>query len=270
MWQVVTGCLPSCQRLTDRHIGSDQSCPRCGSVSETLNHLFFECPPARQVWAISPIPSPLGVFPTESIYVNIDHLFWRAKEMGCDEEALLIFPWLLWYIWKASNQKIFESKEVNLNVTLQLAVLEAKAFKKAVSSSSSNDCLTVHHDAGAAYALIPDPGGLSCLIDGSWSASDPWCGQGWLVRYEDRTIHLGLGGVRRCLSPLHSEIQALLWAMQCLKDLAMPHVSFFTDCKDTISIMEHQDLWPSFASEIDDFNYLKPFFFFFFYWLFVA
>lgn len=57
VWQCITGCLAMFQRLAYRHIGTESGCPRCGGEEESINHLLFECPPSRQIWALSPIPS---------------------------------------------------------------------------------------------------------------------------------------------------------------------------------------------------------------------
>jgi len=62
VWQCVSGCLASCQRLFYRHIGRDKGCPRCGAEEETINHLIFECPPARQVWPYLTSHHPLLCF----------------------------------------------------------------------------------------------------------------------------------------------------------------------------------------------------------------
>ncbi|CAL9241617.1 unnamed protein product, partial [Arabidopsis halleri] len=44
LWQTATGCLATCQRLVDRHLRTDKTCPRCGMCDETINHVLFECP----------------------------------------------------------------------------------------------------------------------------------------------------------------------------------------------------------------------------------
>lgn len=36
---------------------------RCGASEESINRLFFECPPAVQVWALSKIPLNPHTFP---------------------------------------------------------------------------------------------------------------------------------------------------------------------------------------------------------------
>lgn len=82
LWQALSDCVTTCSRLSDRHCGTDRSCPRCGHEEESLNHLLFLCPPAFQTWALSDIPTILGTFPSESLYENFDYLLLRAKKIG--------------------------------------------------------------------------------------------------------------------------------------------------------------------------------------------
>lgn len=48
IWNAVSGSLVACDRLVNRHRGTDSSCPRCGTDDESINHLLFECLPAVQ------------------------------------------------------------------------------------------------------------------------------------------------------------------------------------------------------------------------------
>lgn len=70
----------------------------------------------------------------------------------------------------------------------------------------------------------------------------------------DRIQHIGLKSSRRCLSPLNAEVEALLWAMDCLISLGVSSVSFASDCSDMISMLENEDKWPSFAAELATFR----------------
>ncbi|CAL9248281.1 unnamed protein product, partial [Arabidopsis halleri] len=70
---------------------------------------------------------------------NLDHLYWRAKELGVREEAIRDFPWILWFIWKARNSKVFENSEVHPADTLQLACKEAESFRIARARESIID-----------------------------------------------------------------------------------------------------------------------------------
>ena len=81
-------------------------CQICGAEEESINHVLFECLPALQTWAITNIPSNPGIFPTPSVFTNMDYHFWRLPK-GHD---LNYFLWILWYIWKNRNDKIFKNK----------------------------------------------------------------------------------------------------------------------------------------------------------------
>ena len=78
LWQLVTGCITVKKNLQGRGIQGDICCARCGAKEESINHVFFECPPAIQVWALSKIPWNPYIFPTKSLFTNMDHLFWRV------------------------------------------------------------------------------------------------------------------------------------------------------------------------------------------------
>ena len=58
-----------------------------------------------------------------------------------------------------------------------------------------------------------------CFTDGSWKENEIFSGQGWLSTLEGFDGLLGARNVRACLSPLHAEIESLIWAMKCMKNL---------------------------------------------------
>ena len=115
------------KNLKARGIQGDICCARCGDPEESINHVFFECPPARQVWALSKIPSSPNIFPITSLFANMDHLFWRVQPKMDDHQ----FAWILWYIWKARNNKIFSNLDIDPSDTLQLAELESSLWAEA-------------------------------------------------------------------------------------------------------------------------------------------
>ncbi|KAG7599040.1 Reverse transcriptase domain [Arabidopsis suecica] len=255
-WQCVSGCLATYQRLCYRHIGNEKGCPRCGAPEESINHLLFDCPPSRQIWALSPIPTSGHIFPRSSLFYNFDFLFWRGKEFGIDEETLELFPWILWYIWKSRNRFCFENFKEPPQETLALALREASMWKKANMKEAADP------ESIARSVLLPAsfPRISECQIDASWHSEDSLSGHGWVLVDQDRILQLGLMSSRRSLSPLHAEIDSLLWAMECLISLGITNGAFASDCSDMISILDNQDAWPSFAAEMSSFRSLVCFF----------
>ena len=121
IWQLITSCIAVTKNLKSRGIQGDTVCARCGDPEESIHHVFFECPPARQVWALSKIPSNPNLFPIGSLFANMDHLFWRVNPKMEDHQ----FAWILWYIWKGRNNKVFSNIDIDPRETLNLAELES-------------------------------------------------------------------------------------------------------------------------------------------------
>ncbi|KAG7581014.1 Reverse transcriptase zinc-binding domain [Arabidopsis suecica] len=255
-WQCVSGCLATYQRLSYRHIGNEKGCPRCGGSEESINHLLFDCPPSRQIWALSPIPTSGHFFPRSSLFYNFDFLFWRGKEFGIEEDTLELFPWILWYIWKSRNRFCFENFKEPPQETLALALREASVWKKANMKEATDP------EPLARSVLLPSSALRisECQIDASWHSEDNLSGHGWVLVDQDRILQLGLKSSRRSLSPLHAEIDSLLWAMDCLISLGITNGAFASDCSDLISILDNQEAWPTFAAEMASFRSLVCFF----------
>lgn len=56
---------------------------------------------------------------------------WRAKELvGVDSETKAIL-WMLWFIWKTRNLKVFENKVITPDVTLSITLQEAETLRLA-------------------------------------------------------------------------------------------------------------------------------------------
>jgi hypothetical protein len=50
LWKACTNILPTKENLNKRGIASDPLCPVCGLVPETMGHVLWSCPAAKDVW----------------------------------------------------------------------------------------------------------------------------------------------------------------------------------------------------------------------------
>uniref|UniRef100_A0A803M913 Reverse transcriptase zinc-binding domain-containing protein n=1 Tax=Chenopodium quinoa TaxID=63459 RepID=A0A803M913_CHEQI len=52
-WQACKGSMAVKEELFRRHIATDQTCPCCSLVGESVNHVLFDCTKDKEVWASS-------------------------------------------------------------------------------------------------------------------------------------------------------------------------------------------------------------------------
>ena len=75
------------------------------------------------------------------------------------------------------------------------------------------------------------------FTDGSWKDND--------IFFRSRMVHhpsgfdglLGARNVSASLSPLHTEVEALIWAMECMRNLRQFRVTFATDCYQLVKMV---------------------------------
>ena len=68
VWQIISDCLPVYRNLHSRGIKCYMQCQMCGAEEESINHVFFECALALQIWVLSNILSCPRIFPTPSFF----------------------------------------------------------------------------------------------------------------------------------------------------------------------------------------------------------
>ncbi|CAL1397177.1 unnamed protein product [Linum trigynum] len=53
VWQILHRILPTTEALIEKWVLVLPRCPMCCAESETMEHLFWECPVAAALWASS-------------------------------------------------------------------------------------------------------------------------------------------------------------------------------------------------------------------------
>lgn len=135
-----------------------------------------------------------------SIFSNFDNLFLRLPLTHSE------FLWIIWYIWKAKNDKIYKNLDRDPRETLQVADAEAKLW----ISAQHDFHLEERHISIPDGAQIPLEGPW-CFVNGSWKTEDSSPGLGWYYSHiAAEEIQMVAMNLRHNLSPLHTELEALI------------------------------------------------------------
>lgn len=177
LWKTFQQALPVGEVLVHRHILSDNLCKRCGTP-ESINHLFLHCNFAREVWRAAPFAGAVdisGLIDLKDVWLNLCGKT-CLPPTGLTEGSLA--PWILWQIWSARNQIIFNGKNWTAEESLTKAIARewnqsqvkppASTKKALFGPPPPQDCLTVHTDA-------------------AWKASSQTAGLGWIISNSSST-----------------------------------------------------------------------------------
>ena len=114
------------------------------------------------------------------------------------------FAWIMWYIWKGRNNKVFSNLDVDPLDTIKLAETESKLWAEAHILNGKKRTPQVE------ATTLPSILGRWCFMDGSWKENDIFSGQRWYSTLEGIEVLMGARNVRDSLSPFHAEMEALL------------------------------------------------------------
>ena len=174
IWQLLAGHVAVTRNLARRSMRCDNYCPKYGELEESVTHVIFECPPMLQALNLSTTPTSLEVFPVSSIDKNMDYLFWRENAIIEPEQDMDPFSWIIWYIWKARNDKLFRRIDRDPLELVQYAESECQAW---FDANEVIQLVAQENNMVSPQALSL---GNICLLDGSWTASANFSGCGWV------------------------------------------------------------------------------------------
>ena len=185
---------------------------------------------------------------------NFDYLLLRAKNAGSPANVLARFPWIVWFIWKARNEKVFNGKSILPLDTVSHATREEEEWRVAQAISSHRIPPEPPSQANdEALNVSPLP---RCQVDASWVTNSNFIGGGFVFDIEPGSHTYGSIGMNQVQSPLHAEFNILLCAMKSSLQLGFTSMSFESDCLQLVKLINEEEDWPSLASEWNEFSFL--------------
>ena len=129
IWRAYHETLPTYQQLHRRKIRKDAICPVCTLQDETTIHALWQCPLARNTWAlvqgrVQKLPNQGGDFSAFML-----RMFQEFPRAALEEWAIT-----LWAIWNAQNCFIHDQVQLSPSVIRTLAQDLDRDYKAAKTS----------------------------------------------------------------------------------------------------------------------------------------
>ncbi|KAM6562790.1 hypothetical protein CsatB_022788 [Cannabis sativa] len=113
-WCILSKALPVRSVLGRRFPIEDESCPLCGTESETMEHLFLSCNVAFHLWR----SSPWGIFPICDAGIRMwdwVKFLWDLKNKGINEQETFLYASIIIdTIWRTRNEKVHNNSPVDI------------------------------------------------------------------------------------------------------------------------------------------------------------
>lgn len=240
--------------IAKRGMSIDSRCQLCGLEGESINHVFFSYTLARQVWAMSNIPSPENGFDGNALFSNFSFLMKVYKNSSILLVNRRLILWLMWFIWKNRNGWLFES----------VMFLALDVIKKACDERDQWVAAQVVESSIQEVAIVSDPkipkkwsrphdSWVKCNVGLSWSKKNQMVGGSWVLR-DDRGVVIlhsrRYFAKQACLEDV--KLLVLIWAMESIGFHKINNIIFAFEYEDLVGAVERPMAWPSFSYQSDE------------------
>ncbi|KAL0884927.1 hypothetical protein Bca101_008909 [Brassica carinata] len=230
-WKCLKGILPVGERLIARHIAVDSRCKRCGSL-ESINHLLFHCPFAREVWNHSPLGRSFEVSGLTYLRADWSELQACKSLPPAGITSTPLVPWILWFMWKARNKYVFENfagNPVDLLSQVVAAAREWETSQLPAGKSKPSKPPEIHAQVSAV-----------AQSDAAWIESSHIAGLGWTIKSTGQQRKESRG-VSFVASSLIAEGLALRDAMDACRSMGLKEVRFESDSAQLIKAINGKE-----------------------------
>jgi hypothetical protein len=133
LWRIMHEAIPVKSALNNRGIQCQTLCPRCFQQEETIDHIFMKCHHATRIW----FGSKLGV---NFNNCSLSFREWLNHAINTlNDEDLSYVAALIYGIWLARNQEVFNLRNVENKTVIDQALHSIQEFHKANLDDINND-----------------------------------------------------------------------------------------------------------------------------------
>lgn len=134
MWKVSNNGLMVNTERKRRGLTEDVTCANCGGGEESMDHVLRQCPIAAECWELAAPPTEFRTMNHLPMMLWMKAASSMTRVGGGGLGWNIAFPYILWHIWRARNEVVFNSKRSLPRDILLRAIKEAKEARKCLLS----------------------------------------------------------------------------------------------------------------------------------------
>lgn len=145
-----------------------------------------------------------------------------------------LYPWLLWYLWKARNLLLFKDRMMQEHEIITLEIKGARVWQADQLMKELH--VKVPHAVGAYQVPNRTDAGMLCLVDASWQASTHFGGMGWI--FKDSTSAWSLSNTINHSHVASALVSEALAVKAAICDAASRNIRALRVCSDAKTLMD--------------------------------
>ncbi|CAA7014090.1 unnamed protein product [Microthlaspi erraticum] len=235
LWKASANALSVGAALILKGFDTDGRSGKCGALEDVL-HVLLNCPFAQKVWHLAPVLFK----PDRDSCTTVKLLLSNARRMlnlpSTGIYLTPLFPWIVWFLWKARNLRIFEAKSISEEDTIHKAISEAKAWQGAQEAAVLSSATTISPPSSLPAT---DVDVVRCFSDAAWSSDSAFGGMGWLFKDAHGTV-ISQGTASKSFLPsaLAAEAVAIKLALLDARAADILRLVCYSDCKELVLLLK--------------------------------
>ncbi|XP_059450800.1 uncharacterized protein LOC132181566 [Corylus avellana] len=247
MWQACNNILPTKEVLYKRKIVQEPSCPICGLANETVDHILWSCPSAKDVWTeCSPKISKCASI-VDDFSAIMAHLLERL-----DADQLQLMAATARQIWLRRNSVVFGGELTDPSTIIRWAKDQVEnwcTFSKRIPKRE-----VVSGSPSPAAWTKPPQGYMKINWDASVDKRRKRMGVGVVVRDHDGRAIVMLGTSREYVQdPSMAEAIAAREAVMLAQRLELRHIILEGDSLEIVQLLQkEEECWSTYGQAVND------------------
>lgn len=234
LWRAAKDILPTAENLWRKRVLQEATCLVCTHQLENSAHALLDCKIARKVWRVSPIGSVVQ----EEKFPDVITLLLSLQRQQNDISGKIV-AFLLWTIWNARNNMLFNGRHEDPVRLVARAAAVADSIKR-IQQPEAN-FLAVPTLMQQNKWSLPEEGWLKINVDAAIDGENRLAGLWAAIRnHKGELVGATVNTVKSLGDVEMNEARVVLWGMQAAFKAGAISIVLESDSKGVIELINNK------------------------------